>query len=576
MPYKLRKVPKKDLYWVVSTETGQKHSKEGLPRERAEAQMRALYANMGAETSRGKGNIFPKSRLRGGMDEPPPPPPLPQLHRAGTAENPQFMGDEIWIQNPPPPPPTPEPEQEILFRQAQRRTRCPPTTRPKRGSGWFTNPFSTAMDSVSKSLSSRWEQAKQNTQAGKIGSLGKIGGGPIPSKDFLQQVSTQAYEQNPARAVGDLQLLQSTPTLKFYKAPDNTIVVGIRGTVPTDSRDVKADAMIAIGQLESSDRFLSDLDTLRQFQIRYSPSQYDYYGVGHSLGGAILDSFLSKGLLKNGVSYNPAVQPQNFSNTSLPNQRIYAENDPLYAVMGRNLSAKPEVRKQRKKSWWEKAISFVPYAGKAYDLYTGHQLDQFRGGGERSWKQFLIEAHYYLSPAIFNFLARRAIDDPNTDFDDLVHMIATQAQPFDANQRALAWLKTEGKTLWDYLRRQMRGGTKHKFHAQLRKEGIQPSVYLKEAQRRAKKAGLPYRVLGFSDDGIHKLAIPDANGKMIRFGRVGYGDHLIWSHLESEGNAPKGTAAKKRHQFQSSHQKIRGNWKANPFSPNNLALNVLW
>ena len=44
MPYKLRKAPKKDLYWVVSTETGKKHSKDPIPKPRAEAQLRLLYA----------------------------------------------------------------------------------------------------------------------------------------------------------------------------------------------------------------------------------------------------------------------------------------------------------------------------------------------------------------------------------------------------------------------------------------------------------------------------------------------------------------------------------------------------
>jgi hypothetical protein len=44
MPYKLRKVPKKDLYWVIA-EDGKHMSKEGLPIERAKAQMRALYAS---------------------------------------------------------------------------------------------------------------------------------------------------------------------------------------------------------------------------------------------------------------------------------------------------------------------------------------------------------------------------------------------------------------------------------------------------------------------------------------------------------------------------------------------------
>lgn len=44
MPYKLRKAPKKDLYWVVSTETNKKHSIDPIPKPKAEAQMRLLYA----------------------------------------------------------------------------------------------------------------------------------------------------------------------------------------------------------------------------------------------------------------------------------------------------------------------------------------------------------------------------------------------------------------------------------------------------------------------------------------------------------------------------------------------------
>ena len=50
MPYKLRKAPKRDLYWVVG-EDGTKHSKDPLPRARAEAQMRALYSAMRKEGS---------------------------------------------------------------------------------------------------------------------------------------------------------------------------------------------------------------------------------------------------------------------------------------------------------------------------------------------------------------------------------------------------------------------------------------------------------------------------------------------------------------------------------------------
>jgi hypothetical protein len=45
MPYKLRKCPKKDLYWVIA-EDGRHMSKDPMPKARAERQMRALYAAM--------------------------------------------------------------------------------------------------------------------------------------------------------------------------------------------------------------------------------------------------------------------------------------------------------------------------------------------------------------------------------------------------------------------------------------------------------------------------------------------------------------------------------------------------
>lgn len=42
MPYKLRKAPKRELFWVVNTDTGKKHSIEPIPRDRAQRQMNLL------------------------------------------------------------------------------------------------------------------------------------------------------------------------------------------------------------------------------------------------------------------------------------------------------------------------------------------------------------------------------------------------------------------------------------------------------------------------------------------------------------------------------------------------------
>jgi hypothetical protein len=44
MPYKLKKAPKRDLYWVVNKDSGKKHSIDPIPRERAQRQLNLLRA----------------------------------------------------------------------------------------------------------------------------------------------------------------------------------------------------------------------------------------------------------------------------------------------------------------------------------------------------------------------------------------------------------------------------------------------------------------------------------------------------------------------------------------------------
>ena len=53
MPYKLRKAPGKLLYWVVTIETGKKHSKDPIPKEKAKAQLRILESAL-----KGNGKVY--------------------------------------------------------------------------------------------------------------------------------------------------------------------------------------------------------------------------------------------------------------------------------------------------------------------------------------------------------------------------------------------------------------------------------------------------------------------------------------------------------------------------------------
>lgn len=492
------------------------------------------------------------------------------------------------------------------------------------------------------------------------------GYGAMPNRAILHKVAIASYDKTAPAQIENLQLVGQTPTLKFYKGPDNTIVVGIRGTEPSDVADVKADALIGIGQLDESRRFKDDLNALQQFQLAFPPSQNDYYGVGHSLGGAILDRLLAMGLLKEGVSYNPAVEPQNLS-AEMRNARIYNEEDPLYKLMGKQLKQKAEVRTARKRNWWERIVEKVPYAGKAYNLYKAHQLENFTGGGKHkdevirlmqealkkhpekedeivkltedvlesidmkgsTAREHIItalgalgtlagvglttivpmiglpvsaasgamalssanrgaEIHEKKKEEIENF--RKLLSDMGSERrrvphsrvrsilpavpthkeyspdDDLASMLKRDEKGFSEDEERVAFEPQQVR----------RGKGKGGIKAQLKGLRISPALYLREAQKRAKEFGYPEDALEFSDDDKKKLQIHDGDGNVVRFGAVGYGDHIIYSILEKRKRVAKGTAAQKKDRFVKSHTEIKGDWEQNPYSPNMLALSVLW
>lgn len=143
--------------------------------------------------------------------------------------------------------------------------------------------------------------------------------------------------------------------IRFFQK-DDVIIVAIRGTQFTDFKDLIADVRIIGNGVRKSSRFEKDLEILCQFQTTFPPrikpkfecpncpnlsvenlQRYRYYGVAHSLGGAILDKFLEDGLIEAGVSFNPAVERIDLEKDN-GNHRIYLSCDPLYNVMGRYIT----------------------------------------------------------------------------------------------------------------------------------------------------------------------------------------------------------------------------------------------
>lgn len=256
--YRLRKAPKRDAYWVVNIETGKKHSNDPLPKERAEAQMRALYA---AEAG---------YEMRGGSE---------------------------------------------------------------------TLPIS-----------------------------------------LLQVLARAAYSGRTPLRVGGFELVRSSPTLKLYRR-GNLIVVSVRGTDPLSARDVAADAASVAGRLRDSARYKDDVEFLRQFQAKNPMSKFRYIGVGHSLGGALIDLLLRDNLLTSALSFNPMVEPHERRVANPKHRRLYNDQDPLYLLFGKNVP-NAEVRTPNDPLWlrWAK-YKLPPGFRELFALYDAHRVQKFRGAG---------------------------------------------------------------------------------------------------------------------------------------------------------------------------------------------------
>jgi hypothetical protein len=343
-----------------------------------------------------------------------------------------------------------------------------------------------------------------------------ITGGAVPATDVvLGDLAQSAYDTNKnLKAIGGWTLVYDTPTIKGFRSGDN-LIVAVRGTVPTDTGDLAADAAIAVNRLNTTARYKRDVENVKRLRTLY-PS-LKFYAVGHSLGGAIVDNLIADGLVNEGVSFNPAVEQKFFKDTR--NRRIAHKDDPLYALMSNRAQGTTVINTPLKQP-----------------KYTGI-----------SW------------------------------LDTMVNKVADRINPFASANKYL-----KAHTIGSIFGRGSCGksGADCKcsgaFKQQLEDIGYGCASYLSDARAVARKAGYDPARLEFSNDGKHKLMYMAPDGSLRHFGLATYGDFLIWSHLEREAAAPKGTARKKRTAFRRSHEAIKGDWRNDKYSPNRLALSINW
>ena len=255
------------------------------------------------------------------------------------------------------------------------------------------------------------------------GSDEELRGGGLPSLQTLYQISVESYSDTP-KSVENWKLIASTPTLKFFQN-DRTVIVGIRGTNMNDFRDIKADVGIAFNTLKTTKRYKADFKDLSRFEHR----GFTYYGVGHSLGGAILDALIDDGLIEKGVSFNPAVEPSNLRNDSyLKNRRIYITRDPLYRTEG-FLAKGAEVRIGNEGEFAHNLSNFKDIVGGGHE--HSRPISSVTPEHEKSMVGFTLGERHALPKVEDKETARRVLTNlSKATSDDLRHFLGEDIKTF--------------------------------------------------------------------------------------------------------------------------------------------------
>lgn len=194
-----------------------------------------------------------------------------------------------------------------------------------------------------------------------------------PPDSVLYEAARRSYDTVVYEPIPGWNLLLDTPTIKVFRdARLPRLIVAVRGTVPTNFNDLKADFAIASNSLESSQRFKEDTDVFVRLTSAFPPSEYSYFMTGHSLGSAIGLALQRKyPFIRAALYFNGALQPVDVLNQPPRTREFYISRDPLYRTVGR---------------FWRDKEVYEPlynpngkdgYMGEIGDAVLAHSLSQF-------------------------------------------------------------------------------------------------------------------------------------------------------------------------------------------------------
>lgn len=168
--------------------------------------------------------------------------------------------------------------------------------------------------------------------------------------------------------VGDFELVAKCDSAQVYKRDKSKIwIYAIRGWYPHHSEETLDAKALIDSTIESRPRYKK---VKAFFQKHPAPAGYKHIATGHSMGGAYCDQLIADGVVKEAISFNPAIQLKDLHNSG--NTRYYNRNDFIYKTIGMYASNVHTINN----SFFDKvdyALGFV----NIIKSYLAHNLEQF-------------------------------------------------------------------------------------------------------------------------------------------------------------------------------------------------------
>ena len=553
MPYSLRKAPKRDLYWVVGLD-GTKHSKEPLPKARAVAQMKALYVAMRKEK---KGGIvwgktdIPKEDLkaihrlwvkgRKDLGE--------SKHLAGTFD--EFVETVLRKSN------EGETDESKVAHQTLKDKE--PEEEEYEEFEYEDEPEEPKLTIKQRMEAERAERAR-SVASSTNSSSSAVAETPQQRARRLEREENERKAKEARKAVGKYKAKGRHGGSWFgdlFKGTKKAISKIVSPVSTVVQRGLDLTQGIRRNFSPPIRKFLHKYGNLpiQAMTIRRDP-------IGSLINGAINAITLGK--------FDPAKKANNFDKLFHLSMECYLNPKELDRSM-RVIVEKNEVINitptDRQKSKDSEQMRVNMNMAKTNTLNS--ILDQAKtamgdnfflyDGFKNNCQDFIwniVQANGQMTPELDKFIKQDVVG------------VAEQLPSYTAPVMNAI---TDLGGLVNTAIHGQGGRLPHaRFASQLKKAGISPAEYLKKAQAKAKQFGLAYKHLGFSSDDKHKLQVPNASGTLVRFGSVGLGDHILYT-LSGDPSADD-----HRKRYLARATKIKGDWKSERYSPNNLAIHILW